>query len=129
MRVVSLWALLIMIYLILRLVYISFGFGIPCLFHAVTGLFCPGCGMFRAVGALLEGNILQAARYNALCVVLLPLIVVLCIRETFRYIHRAAPVSVSRLEKSIYVGAVAISVIYAIARNLPAFAILKPTSI
>ena len=28
----------------------------PCLFHRVSGLYCPGCGGTRAVKALLEGR-------------------------------------------------------------------------
>lgn len=32
------------------------GRGFPCLFHLFTGLYCPGCGGTRAVGALLKGK-------------------------------------------------------------------------
>lgn len=38
----------------------------PCLFHAVTGIYCPGCGGTRAVFALLEGKILLSALYHPL---------------------------------------------------------------
>ncbi len=30
---------------------------IPCLFHTMTGIYCPGCGGTRAVCALLAGRI------------------------------------------------------------------------
>jgi hypothetical protein len=45
-----------------------------CIFHQVTGLYCPGCGSQRAVSALLHGKILQAVSYNVLLVASLPLI-------------------------------------------------------
>jgi hypothetical protein len=37
-----------------------------CIFHRLTGLFCPGCGSRRAVLAVLDGNWRQAAGYNIL---------------------------------------------------------------
>lgn len=36
----------------------------PCAIHALTGLFCPGCGGTRAVNALLHGKILLSAYYH-----------------------------------------------------------------
>lgn len=39
-----------------------------CQFHRLTGLNCPGCGMTRAVYALLHGEFLAALRDNALLV-------------------------------------------------------------
>ena len=46
-----------------------------CLFHQLTGLFCPGCGSQRATSALLHGNLYQAASYNFLFVFSLPLVI------------------------------------------------------
>jgi hypothetical protein len=43
-----------------------------CPFLSLTGLRCPGCGSLRAVRAILEGDFLQALRFNALAVALLP---------------------------------------------------------
>lgn len=42
-----------------------------CVFHAVTGLDCPGCGSTRALHQLLHGHFLEAARFNALLYVLI----------------------------------------------------------
>ena len=33
------------------------GQGFPCLFHLMTGLYCPGCGGTRAVRALFRGDL------------------------------------------------------------------------
>ncbi|MGN0159477.1 MAG: DUF2752 domain-containing protein [Brotaphodocola sp.] len=41
-------------------------FRIPCLFHALTGLYCPGCGGTRAVKYLLQGQILTSIQYHPL---------------------------------------------------------------
>ncbi|MHB2015882.1 MAG: DUF2752 domain-containing protein [Candidatus Xenobia bacterium] len=35
-----------------------------CLFHRMTGLPCPGCGMTRSVVALLHGNVSEALAFN-----------------------------------------------------------------
>lgn len=36
----------------------------PCIFHEITGLYCPGCGGTRAVRALLKGHIITSFIYN-----------------------------------------------------------------
>ena len=45
-----------------------------CVFHSVTNLDCPGCGSQRALHALLNGHILEAADFNLLTVLFLPLL-------------------------------------------------------
>lgn len=36
----------------------------PCLFHLISGYYCPGCGGTRALRALLHGRLLQSAWYH-----------------------------------------------------------------
>lgn len=38
---------------------------ISCVFKAIIGIPCPGCGMTRALFALLRGDISAAFKYNA----------------------------------------------------------------
>ena len=44
----------------------------PCLFRALTGYLCPGCGTLRALHQLLNGNVAAAFRLNPLTMLLLP---------------------------------------------------------
>lgn len=64
------------------------GIGIPCLFHTVTGLHCPGCGISRALTALLRGHFGAFFEYNLLS----PLIVLYLLfvggLATYHYISR-----------------------------------------
>lgn len=39
-----------------------------CVFHDLTGLFCPGCGNTRALRALLHGDLFLSLRYNLLLI-------------------------------------------------------------
>lgn len=39
-------------------------FHIPCIFHLLTGWYCPGCGGTRAVKYLLQGKILLSFQYH-----------------------------------------------------------------
>lgn len=38
--------------------------GVPCLFHLLTGFYCPGCGGTRAVRLLLMGDVAGSFRYH-----------------------------------------------------------------
>ncbi|ADL41515.1 hypothetical protein COB47_0151 [Caldicellulosiruptor obsidiansis OB47] len=42
-----------------------------CLFRSIWGIPCPGCGMTRALLAVLKGNLLAAFYYHPLCVVVI----------------------------------------------------------
>lgn len=46
----------------------------PCPLHALTGLYCPGCGSTRALHALLHGDLAHALAMNPLLVVSLPVL-------------------------------------------------------
>ena len=44
----------------------------PCFIHAMTGIYCPGCGAGRAIHSLLHLRILDALQYNLLFTLALP---------------------------------------------------------
>lgn len=50
----------------------SSSFYVPCPFHKLTGLYCPGCGSLRAMHQLLRGNLHAAFGLNPLMLVSLP---------------------------------------------------------
>ena len=53
----------------------QYSFYPACVFKLVTGFDCPGCGSTRAFHALLHGHIFEAANYNILLLVFLPVII------------------------------------------------------
>ena len=48
-------------------------FAPPCLFTAIFGVHCPGCGSLRALHALAHGDLKAALEFNAPLVYVLPL--------------------------------------------------------
>ena len=49
----------------------------PCPFHALTGLYCPGCGSTRALHHLLNMEFVAALKCNFLAVAMLPYLLAL----------------------------------------------------
>lgn len=47
---------------------------LPCMFHALTGWYCPGCGATRALHALVHFDLAGALAMNPLLIVLIPTI-------------------------------------------------------
>ena len=95
-----------------------------CQFHRLTGLNCPGCGGTRAVYALLHGEFFTALRDNALFVGGL-------IFFALRAIWFAAAKSRARSNAEFFPVKffwmlLVIMMVFAVLRNLPAFAFLSP---
>lgn len=91
----------------------------PCPFHAVTGLYCPGCGSTRAMHQLLHGHVATAFDFNPLVVLSLPLVGVALAWQTWRP-RRAAPMAASPRLPGWWVWVLlGVVVVFGIARNLP----------
>lgn len=52
-----------------------------CVFHKLTGLYCPGCGSTRALYQLLHGNILDALHDNVMAVLAIPFLIYAAFRK------------------------------------------------
>ena len=97
-----------------------FNIGIPCIFYEVTNLYCPGCGITRAIISLLKLDFYQAFRFNPLVIILLPF---LLIYNIYIWIFNGKKI----LSQSVWIILLTVVILYGILRNIPIFKFLAPT--
>ena len=114
------WAILFFIGGAYALWLFHTGRGIPCLFHRITGLQCPGCGVSRLCLALLRGDLAGAWRANAYLLCILPLLAVLLVRRERRLFKNGA-CEESAAEKRICLFLLAGALFWGAARNIALF--------
>ncbi|MCS4226770.1 DUF2752 domain-containing protein [Sphingobacterium sp. BIGb0165] len=61
---------------------------VPCLWKAISGYECPGCGMTTALIALLQMKWEEAWSANPMIFGLVPVFIFLILRDFRRFIHR-----------------------------------------
>lgn len=92
------------------------GFFPACPVKAITGFDCPGCGSQRALHALLNGQIADAWRHNAVLFVLVPAAAAMIAAEMTRDSH---PRFYRRMtSRWAAAAAIAVIIVWTIARNL-----------
>lgn len=101
------------------------GLGIPCPFHLLTGLLCPGCGISRALLALCGLHGVLALRCNAAAVLLLPVLCWLLLCMACGYVRRGC-VRLSARQDRAAIAAGIVLVLFGAARNLPMLWFLRP---
>ena len=94
------------------------GRGIPCVFHALTGLYCPGCGTTRMVLSLAKLDFRGAVRYNAAVLFMLPFFAAYFIRHSVLYIKNGEPFLPNLPERIILYVITAVLVIFGVVRNI-----------
>ena len=95
-----------------------------CQFHRLTGLNCPGCGMTRALYALLHGNFSTALRDNALLVGGLAAVT---LRGAWLGAKKMRGQAAGEFIRTQYLWPLlVIALVFTVLRNLPAFAFLSP---
>lgn len=98
----------------------------PCIFHSITGFYCPGCGSGRMFLSIFRLDLYQAFRYNPAVFAMLPVFSVIFIIHMIAYLRNKKMV-ISKLEKAILIFLTVILILFGIARNLPIFTYLAPT--
>ena len=100
------------------------GFYPICQFHKLTGLNCPGCGMTRALYALLHGNFLPALKDNTLFIFTFAALVVRSAWFAARHFFRQP--AGQFLSPRILWAFLVVAGIFTVLRNFPAFSFLSP---
>jgi Protein of unknown function (DUF2752) len=95
------------------------GFFPPCLFKALTGFTCPGCGSTRALHQLLHGHLFDAFSLNPLLLIGLPFLLFALVHYSTHVLRGITP------RKNIF----STSVIYALFFIILSFWIFRNTPI
>ena len=100
---------------------------LACIFYKTTGLYCPGCGLTRALHALVHFDLLRAIRMNALFMLSAP-IAVLLIWRLYRPLPKMLETMIRPLANP-WPWVIAVP-LFAVLRNLPwyPFYLLAPIS-
>lgn len=109
--------IILLLIIICSVTYLKLDVYIPCLFHLITKLYCPGCGMTRALKSLLNLEFYQAFRYNSL-IILMPVILI------NYYVLKNM-----KLSRIINIFLLIIVLTYGILRNIEYFDYLRPTTV
>lgn len=125
----SILFLIIIISLLYFFLNMKFHFYIPCIFHKITGFYCPGCGITRCLFSLLSGNIKQAFYYNMLVCLLFPVFLFYMGYKLYIYIVGKKDDLFVRIPKWISYLFLLLIILFGVFRNIPYFSILAPTKI
>ncbi len=114
MRDVLLFLILLSYYLLNKYV----GFSIPCPFHLITGYLCPGCGITRALFALLEFKFHEAITYNLLVVFYTPLFILYFGYLDYLFIFDKKDKIIKKIPNIIWYILIIITILFGIVRNI-----------
>jgi hypothetical protein len=106
------------IVLLSRLPPAQYSFYPQCPIFEYLHLECPGCGMTRALAALLHGSLTEALHFNALVVLLLPIAAAYAILYCCRLLQRKPLRWPQKSPIATYFACVVV-VLFTIVRNLP----------
>ena len=99
---------------------------LPCPFHALTGLWCPGCGATRAIGDLTRGDLAAAASSNVVAVVLaVGAVVVWTLWLRARWTGRTP--ALPRIDRPARIALIATLIVFTVVRNTPWGTAIAPT--
>jgi hypothetical protein len=94
-----------------------------CLFHDLTGWYCPGCGITRALHALAHFDLRRALAMNAFLVLSLPLLAAMAAQGLMQRAWLPAGIRRVVFNGRWWIGAL---LVFGVLRNLPGFEWLAP---
>lgn len=105
-------------------IYRQTGFIIECLIYKHTNLYCPACGITRCIFSLLEGNFIQAFKYNQLIFCMLPILFIYFVYKSYLFIINKK--DLLKIPNIIYIVFLISFILFGIFRNINGFDFLTP---
>ena len=93
------------------------GWGIPCVFSALTGLECPGCGVSRMLVSLVHLDLAAAFSHNPFLLITSPILLGLLALSDAKYV-RTGERRLGRTGSALLWGEVILALLYGVLRNL-----------
>lgn len=118
--------ILALVILIIGILYFFQIIDIPCMFNEITHLYCPGCGITRALRSLVHLDFYQAFRYNNLIYILIVVLGIYFI-EIILNKYKIKNLNLIRFYNKLWTCLIVVLIVYGILRNIPFFDYLKPT--
>ena len=98
-------------------VLVHFHFSIPCIFHLLTGLQCPGCGVTRMIVYLLHLNFRAAFYQNQAIFILFPFILYFAGKLYISWLFRKKYI-LCKVENILLYSMVFVLLVFAVWRNI-----------
>ena len=117
-------AILLAVGIAYYLLYRFTGLGLPCVFHKITGLYCPGCGVTRLIVDASHFRFLKAFRDNAVIAVMLPVWLVVLFIMLFR--RDNTRLTETRTFKILTIITLVLLIVFGVLRNIPFFWFFRP---
>ena len=124
---ISALAILVIGMYILNSLNTMYDIGLICISNKITGLYCSGCGMTRAVFSLLNLDFYQAFRYNIFSILLLPVLILYFFGAIYAWLFNKANFIARKIPQAFWIVMVILMLIYGVIRNFPMFSYLAPT--
>lgn len=118
------YILCIIVVIVMAILILNECIAIPCFFHKFTGLYCPGCGITRAIKSLLRGDFYSSFRNNMLIYTVIPIMFILEIIN----IKLRKSKKFKRVYNIVVVVLLIFTIIFGILRNIPIFSWIAPIS-
>jgi Protein of unknown function (DUF2752) len=98
----------------------------PCPLRALTGMWCPGCGLTRGVHAFLNGHVATSFGFNLFAPLLVVAVGYWWLANTSRAFTGWRPPRFIRSSRATTIAVLAAASVFTVARNLPPFRALAP---
>ncbi len=115
-RVARVAALFVCAGLLYAVIVKILGRGIPCVFHDITGLRCPGCGMTHAMTALLRLDFSAFIQANLFAPVIIIFFITAFVSTSLKYI-KTGIYRLSAVNSFVEISFLVLFITWGIARN------------